>query len=386
MAVVLHCAARGHAFDIRLDDDAPPVILDSLRSLESSLELTPVTRPLWCLERSTENQRMWRVQRDGVTLIATPRIGEALSGLMHFLSRSVSAEGEGLSVHAAAVSLRGRGICMPAPSGAGKSSMCARLMQQGCAYLTDESVGVAPTGRLLGYAKPVALKSRAVPYVADLGLADLEVDFDGQSVWHVPPARFGAGVEANAEPALLVLPRFVDGADATLEPVNRARMAFEVLAHAQNIDRVGVLRAVECAGNLVARSIGYQLDFGDAGVAASVLVDRLASLPAVAPTAWTLVPPRPSRSSPETPKPAHDVTAACYPDGALLVRAGSGQMLVTDAIGAAVWQRLGHADRASMVDDLAIQFGAPPQRIETDVAAWFDELAAMEFVTRGGEP
>ncbi|CAA9546748.1 MAG: hypothetical protein AVDCRST_MAG19-323 [uncultured Thermomicrobiales bacterium] len=62
-------------------------------------------------------------------------------------------------IHAATVDYGGRGICMPAWGGTGKTSTIAKLLKlDGVAFMGDDWAFLADDGRLLGYAKPMFIK------------------------------------------------------------------------------------------------------------------------------------------------------------------------------------------------------------------------------------
>jgi hypothetical protein len=62
-------------------------------------------------------------------------------------------------IHAATVRYRGRGICMPAWGGVGKTSTVAKLMRlDDVAFMGDDWAFVSGGGTLLGYAKPMFIK------------------------------------------------------------------------------------------------------------------------------------------------------------------------------------------------------------------------------------
>lgn len=62
-------------------------------------------------------------------------------------------------IHALTVSHRGRGICMPAWGGVGKTSTMAKLLQLGdTAFMGDDWAFLSGDGELLGYEKPMFIK------------------------------------------------------------------------------------------------------------------------------------------------------------------------------------------------------------------------------------
>ncbi|MFN8173591.1 MAG: hypothetical protein U0T02_00830 [Solirubrobacteraceae bacterium] len=62
-------------------------------------------------------------------------------------------------IHAATVAYRGRGICMPAWGGVGKTSTMAKLLRRDdAAFMGDDWAFLTADGQLLGYEKPMFIK------------------------------------------------------------------------------------------------------------------------------------------------------------------------------------------------------------------------------------
>jgi hypothetical protein len=67
-------------------------------------------------------------------------------------------------IHAATVSYKGRGICLPASGGTGKTSTIAKLLRiDGMAFMGDDWAFLSEDGRQLGYAKPIFIKPHHRP-------------------------------------------------------------------------------------------------------------------------------------------------------------------------------------------------------------------------------
>lgn len=64
-----------------------------------------------------------------------------------------------LFVHAGAVSWRGRGIVLPGPSCAGKSTLVKALVEAGAEYYSDEFAVLDPEGRLHPYPLPLSIRA-----------------------------------------------------------------------------------------------------------------------------------------------------------------------------------------------------------------------------------
>lgn len=124
-----------------------------------------------------------------------------------------------LSLHAAAVADRGRVVLFAGPSGSGKSSLCARALLAGCAYLSDEFALVDGRGRIHPFPRPLQWDEATHPALPDERLQQAGFaasaycfpDANGQSqtsrLWLPPrvrrrPAAIGAVVFPTYTPDL----------------------------------------------------------------------------------------------------------------------------------------------------------------------------------------
>jgi hypothetical protein len=101
----------------------------------------------------------------------------------------------GVLLHAAAVAFSGKALVIVGPSGAGKSTLARAAVAAGGALLSDETVGLLPSGRVHG--SPFRSDADLVPTCAVAGLARL--------VWVVKgPAESVRPVEAPEAVRLLL--------------------------------------------------------------------------------------------------------------------------------------------------------------------------------------
>ena len=182
-------------------------------------------------------------------------------------------------IHSATLERKGLGLLMPAPPGSGKSTLCAALVGRGWRLLSDEFALIDPaTGLLRPVPRPIALKNGSIDlirrWIPDAVFGPDAVNSEGQTVAHMrAPAPSIAAAALPARPALVVVPRFVAGAETTLTPLTRARTALHLADSSFNYNfhgRAGFERLAEIAST----SRGTLLRYSrlDEGVAA---VDRL---------------------------------------------------------------------------------------------------------------
>jgi hypothetical protein len=84
--------------------------------------------------------------------------GELLTTVLPLLDR-ILVERDVAMIHAATVSIDGRGVALPAAGGVGKTSTIAKLMRRpGIGFMGDDWAFVSTQGELLGFAKPMFIK------------------------------------------------------------------------------------------------------------------------------------------------------------------------------------------------------------------------------------
>ena len=139
-------------------------------------------------------------------------------------------------------------VLLPAPSGHGKSTLAAALVAAGWDYLGDEAIGVRPvTLTAVGYPKRVALDaaSRTV-----LGLPDTDAPETRPEDLRGGMVRLDGDVGPIGR---VVLPRYVEGAEAALEALDPAEAIVELLANTLNLARsreVGLAAVCDLAGGV----------------------------------------------------------------------------------------------------------------------------------------
>lgn len=122
--------------------------------------------------------------------------GELLGPVLALLDALIAVRGAAM-VHAAAVTRDGRGICLAAAGGAGKTSATVGLVRDhGFAFMGDDWTFISGDGRILGYAKPLFVRPHHRPLFPQL-FADKRKPL-------VPPAltRPLGGIATAAHPTI----------------------------------------------------------------------------------------------------------------------------------------------------------------------------------------
>ncbi len=188
-------------------------------------------------------------------------VAEALLGQVghHLADKSDG----GLLFHSGGVAWGGGGLMLPGGIGAGKSTLTAWFLNQGCTYLTDEMVFV-PEGaaEFHGFTRPVTIKDPARSVVQALLPVDRVID-----VWRTPgidliPAVYlgASGVMAQAPIRSILFPRFQSGATLEWYPLTKAQTGLrlmECLVNARNLPDHGFAQVARLAQMAPAYSLTY---------------------------------------------------------------------------------------------------------------------------------
>ncbi|MDB4049218.1 hypothetical protein N9485_03305 [Luminiphilus sp.] len=168
-------------------------------------------------------------------------------------------------LHAAAVSINGNAIVMPAVSGSGKSSLTMWLVANGFDYITDEMVLIDKDHRVDGISRPIHIKSHGWKAVQHLLKHEHEHDiYDGTQVNVVPISSINGNVssENTHQAGILLFPRFESGASTTLTRISPAQAGLALIKNhinARNMPHHGFSNLMQFART----SQSYSLIFGD---------------------------------------------------------------------------------------------------------------------------
>jgi HprK-related kinase A len=171
-----------------------------------------------------------------------------------------------LVLHAAVLERAGNAVILPAPAGAGKSTLCATLAYNGWRLLSDELALLRlADGLLAPLARPISLKNGSIGLLAAMLPATLfttSVDATSKgTVAHLrAPADSVARQAEPAHPAWIIFPRYSEGAATSLRPMGKARAHMRVASNAFNYALLGAAGFNALAG-LVERSDCYDFEY-----------------------------------------------------------------------------------------------------------------------------
>lgn len=180
-------------------------------------------------------------------------------------------------LHAAAVAQDGRAVVLSAPMENGKTTTAAGLVRAGLQYLTDEAVALDPdTLVITPFAKPLSIEQGSWEVLADMRpVVPPQLAAYLSNQWQVPPHRIRPGAIApGAEPALVVMPRYVEGSRSELVEVSRATALTALIDQCFTFSR-HPRRDFDTLAALVARTRCYRLTVGNLDEAAALVRQAL---------------------------------------------------------------------------------------------------------------
>jgi HprK-related kinase A len=172
-----------------------------------------------------------------------------------------------LTLHAAVLERGGKALILPAPSGSGKSTLCSGLLFNGWRLLSDELTLICPrAGNIVPMPRPVSVKNASIEVLSSLipqirfG-SRVEETNKGVVAHFAAPADAVARASERAIPAWVVLPRYVQGAPATLTSMPKARAFMSLIENAFNYDVFGI-EGFHLLGSVIDRSKCFSFQYG----------------------------------------------------------------------------------------------------------------------------
>ena len=173
-----------------------------------------------------------------------------------------------MALHAAVVERGGSVVILPAPPGAGKSTLCAALVYSGWRLFSDEFALVDPrTCRVFPAPRPISLKEASIDILRrrhpGLVHGPEGRDVEGLRFVHArPPAASVQRAHEDASARWVIFPRYAPGKRTTIEPLPKAHALMELLGQSFNFGYVGAA-GFECLSRLVAEAQCCRLEYSD---------------------------------------------------------------------------------------------------------------------------
>lgn len=171
-----------------------------------------------------------------------------------------------LNIHAAVVERNGKALIMPGDPGSGKSTLCAALVCAGWRLLSDEMTLIGMTdGLVYPIPRPVGLKNESIDIVRERSpetyLGRVVEDTAKGSVAHMRAPKDSVDARREtAKPALIVFPKYKQGANTHLAELSRGASLLRVADNSFNYHVLGADGFQSCA-NLVERCDSYDFTY-----------------------------------------------------------------------------------------------------------------------------
>jgi hypothetical protein len=262
-------AALGHTFTVRADGHRTAGRIDELVDSFPRASADARTTSYSIVDTGTS----FELHFDEGQLSIVPTLSRAIATMFWVLNREVvNASSDHVLLHAAAAERNGRAVLLPGPSGTGKTTLVAALLQRGLRYYSDEIAALARPGLTVQpYPRALAIKHPSWTVLAELEPAGEREPDHPENVWHVVPAAFGPDTVADPRPpGLVVLPTYAAGADLELVRVRGADAVASLLQHTFNPYEDGVLAAL---GKLIREVPCYRLRYDELGAACDTVVE-----------------------------------------------------------------------------------------------------------------
>ena len=150
-----------------------------------------------------------------------------------------------LIIHSAVVVKNDLALLLSGYPGAGKSTLCAALINRGWRLLSDEMAIVdLSNAQLLPLVRPVSLKNQAIDIIRQFApraqIGELFLDTAKGTVAHLkPPAESVTQCEKRATARWIVFPKYQDGAETRLVPVSKGRALLRLAENSFNYNVIG---------------------------------------------------------------------------------------------------------------------------------------------------
>ncbi len=252
----------GRAVSIRCDDGAARQFIDSLfHDLAGDETACPDTTLTLGPDLETGG---YQLAGEGTILGGGP-LGVGLAALLFdaVIAGLLERNAEGLALHAGAVASHDKVVLLPGVSGAGKSTITAWLVAQGCSYLTDELVffGDDLPARMLAFTRPLCIKPGAAQVVRPLIRTDVPAALADEQGLIVPHRAVNpAFAPVAALPALILFPAYHPETPITVERISTARTIALLMGcnvNGRNLVNHGFSRVTRLASSAPAHRVVY---------------------------------------------------------------------------------------------------------------------------------
>ena len=252
-----------------------PHIAEALELLLAPFRVSgEIEGPTYGVIRGNSTRRRFVVHLDGRVLQANADARPVVEYIVwHANTEAIKRTRDHLAFHAAAVSLNGSGVILPAPPDSGKTTLTAGLVRAGFDYLSDEAALIDPASAWLHpFPRALWMQTPTVELLGRSGdgVPDLE---EGRFHYQVPPHDLRSGSIGNACPVrFIVAPRYEAGTATEATSMTRAETVRMLAQNSFNFPRFGA-RGLDVLHRLVAGARCFRLRVGDLESAVAAVSD-----------------------------------------------------------------------------------------------------------------
>jgi len=174
-----------------------------------------------------------------------------------------------LLIHAAVVEKNGCALILSGEPGAGKSTLCAALVNRGWRLLSDEMAVIDPkTQEIIPVVRPISLKNESITLIKqwapDAIMGESFLDTSKGTVAHLkPPKDSVVNAKTRTKAALIVFPKFSsETGPYSLETLSKGQAALKLADNSFNYNVLGS-DGFHCVCDLVERSDCYTFKYSN---------------------------------------------------------------------------------------------------------------------------